>query len=153
MKFRFYQLLQLLVIALVVYAIAEPLMSYVDGGKVIEMENFRLASSNLTLSRSVMALGVLLIFAAVVNLFAFFVSLFSNFELQKRVTIFSMLIFAGYYIVLLIYSLIVVEGTPTVKLAILAPFVGLILNTVSFNLMRRHEAKIIAKASGFRLRD
>ena len=153
MKFRFYQLLQLLVVGLVIFALTEPVMSYVDGGQKTVMENFRLAVAGLTVSRSVMALGVLLIFSAVVNVFAFVVSLFSNFELQKRVSIFSMLVFAGYYIVLLIYSLVVVEGAPVVELGILLPFFGLLLNTVSFNLIRRQEAKIIARASGFRLRD
>lgn len=153
MKFRFYQLLQLLVVVLSVYALTEPIMSFVEGDTKAVVENFKLAYSNGDVSRSVMALGVLLVFAAAVNVFAFFVSLFSNFELQKRVSIFSMLVFAGYYIVLLIYSLILVEGTPTVELPILMPFFGLILNTVTFNLIRRQEAKIIAKASGFRLRD
>lgn len=153
MKFRFYQLLQLLVVILSVYALTGPIMSFVEGDKVAVIENFRLAYSNGDVSRAVMPLGVLLVFTAAVNLFAFFVSLFSNFELQKRVSIFSMLVFAGYYILLLIYSLILVEGTPTVELPILMPFFGLILNTVTFNLIRRQEAKIIAKASGFRLRD
>lgn len=146
-------MLQLLVVVLSVYALTEPIMSFVEGDTKAVVENFKLAYSNGDVSRSVMALGVLLVFAAAVNVFAFFVSLFSNFELQKRVSIFSMLVFAGYYIVLLIYSLILVEGTPTVELPILMPFFGLILNTVTFNLIRRQEAKIIAKASGFRLRD
>lgn len=153
MKFRFYQLLQVAIVALLIFAITEPLLRYIDGDRAAVVENFKLMFSDGDTSRSVMALGVLLVFAAVVNVFVLIVSLFSNFELQKRASILSMLVLTGYYIVLLIYSLIIVEGTPVVEPGILMPFVCMILNVVSFKLIRRQEAKIIAKASGFRLRD
>ena len=118
------------------------------------MSNFKLLAADGQVSRAVIALGALLVFAVVVNAFALMVSMFSNFELQKRTTILSLLVLAGYYILLLIYSfLLLADASLEVDLPILFPFFGIILNSVSFNLIRREEAKIIARATGFRLRD
>ena len=155
MKFRFYQLLSVASAVLLVLAMFGRVMSFTeaDGSKML-VDNFKLHSPGGEVSRSVMALGVLLIFAAAVNLFTLLVSLFSNFELQKRSVILSMLVLAGYYVLLLICSLLLVSGASiVVDLPILYPFFALILNAVSFNLIRRQEAKIIARAAGFRLRD
>ena len=155
MKFRFYQLFPIFVIALLVWAMIEPLMTFTEhNGEQMLMSNFKLLSHYGDVSWSVIALGVVLILATVVNLFAFLVSLFSNFELLKRSTILSMLLLAGYYIVLLIYSLILLNGVELeVDLPMLFPLFGLILNLVFFKLVAREEARIIAKASGFRLRN
>lgn len=155
MKFRFYQLLSVASAVLLVLAMFGQVMSFTeaDGSKML-VDNFKLLSPDGEVSRSVMALGVLLIFAAAVNLFTLLVSLFSNFELQKRSVILSMLVLTGYYVLLLICSLLLVSGASiVVDLPILYPFFALILNAVSFNLIRRQEAKIIARAAGFRLRD
>ena len=155
MKFRIYQLLPVLAIALLIWAMVEPIIKFTESnGAVTVMSNFKLLSADGQISRSVIALGALLIFAVVVNAFAVVVSLFSNFELQKRTTILSLLILAGYYILLLIYSFIMLDGASLeVDLPVLFPFFGIILNSIAFNLIRREEARIIAKASGFRLRD
>lgn len=155
MKFRIYQLLPVLAIALLIWAMVEPIIKFTESnGAVTVMSNFKLLAADGQISRSVIALGALLIFAVVVNAFAVVVSLFSNFELQKRTTILSLLILAGYYILLLIYSFIMLDGASLeVDLPVLFPFFGIILNSVAFNLIRREEARIIAKASGFRLRD
>ena len=155
MKFRIYQLLPVLAIALLIWAMVEPIIKFTESnGAVMVMSNFKLLAADGQISRSVIALGALLIFAVVVNAFAVVVSLFSNFELQKRTTILSLLILAGYYILLLIYSFIMLDGASLeVDLPVLFPFFGIILNSVAFNLIRREEARIIAKASGFRLRD
>lgn len=155
MKFRLYQLLQVAAIALFIWAMVEPIIKFTDAdGAVAVMSNFKILSADGEVSRSVMALGVLLVFAVVVNLFSLVVSMYSNFELQKRTTIISLLVLSGYYILLLIYSFIMLTDTSLeVDLPILFPFFGIILNSVSFNLIRREEAKIIARATGFRLRD
>ncbi|MBR5593993.1 MAG: DUF4293 family protein [Bacteroidaceae bacterium] len=155
MKFRIYQLLPVLAIALLIWAMVEPIIKFTESnGAVTVMSNFKLLAADGQISRSVIALGALLIFAVVVNAFAVVVSLFSNFELQKRTTILSLLILAGYYILLLIYSFIMLDGASLeVDLPVLFPFFGIILNSIAFNLIRREEARIIAKASGFRLRD
>ncbi|MBE6295685.1 MAG: DUF4293 family protein [Bacteroidaceae bacterium] len=155
MKFRLYQLLYVAVIALLVWAMVEPIIKFTEAdGSLTVMSNFKLLAADGQVSRSVIALGALLVFAVVVNAFALMVSMFSNFELQKRTTILSLLVLAGYYILLLIYSfLLLADASLEVDLPILFPFFGIILNSVSFNLIRREEAKIIARATGFRLRD
>lgn len=155
MKFRLYQLLYVAVIALLVWAMVEPIVKFTEAdGSLTVMSNFKLLAADGQVSRSVIALGALLVFAVVVNAFALMVSMFSNFELQKRTTILSLLVLAGYYILLLIYSfLLLADASLEVDLPILFPFFGIILNSVSFNLIRREEAKIIARANGFRLRD
>ena len=140
--------------AILIWAMAEPIIKFTESnGALTVMSNFKLAADG-QVSRSVIALGALLLFAVVVNLFALVVSLFSNFELQKRTTILSMLILAGYYVLLLIYSFILLDDASLeVDLPVLFPFFGIILNSIAFNLIRREEARIIARASGFRLRD
>ncbi|MBQ2808996.1 MAG: hypothetical protein IKJ61_03155 [Bacteroidaceae bacterium] len=155
MKFRFYQLFPVAVIALLVWAMIEPLMRFTEpGGEQMLMSNFKLLSHYGEVSWSVIALGIVLIFATIVNLFTFLVSFFSNFELMKRSSILSMLLIAGYYIVLLIYSLILLNGVELeVDLPMLFPLFALVLNMVFVKLVSRTEASIIAKASGFRLRD
>ena len=155
MKFRLYQLLYVAVIALLVWAMVEPKIKFTEAdGSLTVMSNFKLLATDGQVSRSVIALGAVLVFAVVVNAFALMVSMFSNFELQKRTTILSLLVLAGYYILLLIYSfLLLADASLEVDLPILFPFFGIILNSVSFNLIRREEAKIIARATGFRLRD
>ena len=142
--------------AILIWAMAEPIIKFTESnGALTVMSNFKLlAAADGQVSRSVIALGALLLFAVVVNLFALVVSLFSNFELQKRTTILSMLILAGYYVLLLIYSFILLDDASLeVDLPVLFPFFGIILNSIAFNLIRREEARIIARASGFRLRD
>jgi cellulose synthase/poly-beta-1,6-N-acetylglucosamine synthase-like glycosyltransferase len=141
--------------AILIWAMAEPIIKFTESNDALTvMSNFKLLAADGQVSRSVIALGALLLFAVVVNLFALVVSLFSNFELQKRTTILSMLILAGYYVLLLIYSFILLDDASLeVDLPVLFPFFGIILNSIAFNLIRREEARIIARASGFRLRD
>lgn len=155
MKFRFYQLFPVAVIVLLVWAMIEPVMKFTEpSGEQMLMSNFKLISHDGETSWAVIALGAVLILATVVNLFAFLVSMFSNFELLKRSTILSMLLLTGYYIVLLIYSLILLSGAELeVDLPMLFPLFGIILNMLFFKLVAREEARIIARASGFRLRD
>ena len=155
MKFRFYQLFPVAVIVLLVWAMIEPVMKFTEpSGEQMLMSNFKLLSHDGETSWAVIALGAVLILATVVNLFAFLVSMFSNFELLKRSTILSMLLLTGYYIVLLIYSMILLSGAELeVDLPMLFPLFGIILNMLFFKLVAREEARIIARASGFRLRD
>jgi hypothetical protein len=65
-----------------------------------------------------------------------------------------MLLFAGYYILFFVYTLILSGGTSmAIEVPMLYPFMALTLNLFAYLLLRRCEAKIIAKALGFRLRD
>ena len=123
-------------------------------GAVAEMTNFKYVATDGEVSRSVIALGIVLVFTAIVNLLGLVVSLYSNFELQKRITILTMLLFAGYYILFFVYTLILSgDASMALEVPMLYPFIALTLNLVTFMMIRRCEAMIIAKALGFRLRD
>ena len=155
MKFRSYQLLFVTSIALLIIALIKPIINiYEPTGVTAVMDNFSYMLVDGTVSRAVVALGVVLIVAVAVNAFAVFVSLFSNFALQKRSSILSMLLIAGYYILLLIYLLILTDDAAVEMLwPMFLPLIALAFNAITFVLVRRQEAKIIAKALGFRLRD
>ena len=155
MKFRFYQLMYVASLALTVLALLSPVVGFIEAdGAVAEMTNFKYTAPDGEVSRSVIALGVLLVFTALVNLLGLVLSLYNNFEMQKRVTILTMLLFAGYYILFFVYTLILSgDASMAIEVPMLYPFMALTLNLVAFLLLRRCEAKIIAKALGFRLRD
>ena len=155
MKFRSYQLLFISSIALLIVALVKPVVNLIEPtGVTAVMDNFSYMLADGTISRAVVALGVVLIAAVAVNAFAVFVSLFSNFALQKRSSILSMLLIAGYYILLLIYLLILTDDAAVEMLwPMFLPLIALAFNAITFVLVRRQEAKIIAKALGFRLRD
>ena len=155
MKFRFYQLLYVVSMALLIIALIKPIINIVEpNGMTSIMGNFGLAVADGSVSRAVVALGVVLIAAVAVNAFALLVSLYSNFALQKRSTILSMLLVAGYYVLLLVYLLILTDGAAVAMLwPMFMPLLSLAMGAIAFALVRRQEAKIIAKALGFRLRD
>ena len=155
MKFRFYQLMYVASLVLTVLALFAPVVGFTEpDGAISEMTNFKYTAADGEVSRSVIALGILLVFTAVVNLLGLIVSLFNNFELQKRITILTMLLFAGYYLLFFVYTLILSGDTSmAIEVPMLYPFMSLTLNLFAFLLLRRCEAKIIAKALGFRLRD
>lgn len=155
MKFRSYQLLFVASIALLIIALIKPIINVIEPtGVTAVMDNFSYMLADGTISHAVVALGVVLIAAVAVNAFAVFVSLFSNFALQKRSSILSMLLIAGYYILLLIYLLILTDDAAVEMLwPMFLPLIALAFNAITFVLVRRQEAKIIAKALGFRLRD
>jgi hypothetical protein len=84
-----------------------------------------------------------------------FVSLFQNFSLQKRSAIFNMLLLTGYYIVLLVFVLVLRVDILHIGIAwqLALPLVALILTAMSFYSIRTTEAKMLARANNFRLRD
>ena len=155
MKFRPYQLLFVLSLVLLIAAMVMPVVNMIEpNGATAIVDNFAYTSANGVVSHSVVALGVVLIMTALVNLFALLVSMFSNFALQKRSAILSMLLLAGYYILLLVYLLVLTADAAVAMLpAMFLPLIALASNAVAFTLVRKQEAKIIAKALGFRLRD
>ena len=155
MKFRPYQLLFVLSLALLIATMVMPIVNIIEpNGATAIVDNFAYTAADGAISHSVVALGVILIVAALVNLFALFVSMFSNFALQKRSAILAMLLLTGYYILLLVYLLVLTEGAAVAMLpAMFLPLTTIASNAVAFTLVRKQEAKIIAKALGFRLRD
>lgn len=159
MKFRFYQLYYVLAAVLLVATMCKTLLCVLAlNGATYTLGNFSLVAPDGTASYSVVALGVVLVVATLVNAFGLFVSLFSNFELQKRSSILSVLLLTGYYILLFIYVLLIINSdeeltTVSLEAAVMFPFTAMVLGVLSFLSARRTEAKILAKATGFRLRE
>ncbi len=154
MKFRSYQLFYLLSVVLIVATLCSTLMQIIEtSGATNELTNFKLIMSNDKVSFAPVALGVVLIVAGLVNLFGFIVAGFKNFELQKRVSILSILLIVGYYLLLGIYAWVLTTSSAIMELPLIYPFIVLVFNSLAFFAARRTEAAILAKASGFRLRD
>lgn len=155
MKFRSYQLFFVAAVALLIAALCMPVMLFIEpSGATFSLGNFSMQLPDGDSSYVACSLGVVLVVALLVNLFALLVSLFQNFELQKRTSILAMLLSAGYYILLLVFSFLLNEGAePYVQIATLLPFIALVLDMLAFLSIRRAEANIFARATGFRLRD
>ena len=162
MKFYIHHIYMLLaVVALIVCMCSPALITFVyHDMSSVSMSNFALhtvsmATAEASSSAASCALGVLLIVASLVSAFTMFVSLFQNFSLQKRSSIFNCCVLAGYYIVLLALVLILRGDTCMVDFdwQVCLPLVSLILTAMSFYSIRMTEAKLLARASNFRLRD
>lgn len=155
MKFRFYQLYFLLSAVLLVVAMCGNVAEIIEpSGATYDVGNFAISKPDGVRSYAVVALGVVLVAATLVNAFGLLVSLFNNFELQKRTSILSMLLITGYYVLLLLFILLLLnDASLAVKMEIMFPFISLVLGVLSFLSARRTEAAILAKATGFRLRD
>lgn len=155
MKFRLYQLLYVVAMALLVVAMMDNVACFIGAdGSTSVLDNFNYNLPDGSQSSSVVALGVVLIATVAVNAFALLVSLFSNFALQKRCAVLSMLLLAGYYVLLLVYSFILVdEAVVDMCKGMFMPLAAMAANAMAFVMTRRYEARIIAKAMGFRLRD
>ena len=162
MKFYLHHLYLLLgVVALIVCMCAPALVSFAyDDMTSASMSNFMLHSVAYNplvefSSATPCALGVLLIVSALVGVFTMFVCLFQNFALQKRCSIFNCCLLAGYYILFLVSVLVLRVDTRFVNLEwqVCLPFVALILTVMSLYSIRHAEAKMLARANNFRLRD
>lgn len=162
MKFYIHHLYLLLaIVALIVCMCTPSLITFVyQDMSSVSMSNFALHSVSMqqveaTSSAASCALGILLIVSALVSAFTMFVSLFQNFSLQKRCAIFNSCVLAGYYIVMLVFVLVLRGDTSMVDLnwQVCLPLVSLILTVMSFSSIRTTEAKMLARANNFRLRD
>ena len=161
MKFYIHHLYLLLaMVALIVCMCVPSLVTFVyEDLSSVSMNNFVLRQvvmgQEATSSATPCALGILLIVSALVAAFTMFVSLFQNFALQKRSAIFNCCVLAGYYLILLAFVLILRGDTRMVSLGWQAclPMVALIFNAMSFASIRHTEAKMLARANNFRLRD
>lgn len=162
MKFYIHHLYMLLaIVGLVVCMCSPALVTFVyQDMSTVEMGNFLLRSASLASPEPVSSampcvLGVLLIISALVGAFTMFVSLFQNFSLQKRSAIFNMLLLTGFYIVLLVFVLVLRVDVLHIGIAwqLALPLVALILTAMSFYSIRTTEAKMLARANNFRLRD
>ena len=153
--------LLLAVVALIVCMCTPALITFVyQDMSSVSMSNFALHSMSVTQpsdisSAASCALGILLIVSALVSAFTMFVSLFQNFSLQKRSAIFNCCVLAGYYIVMLAFVLILRGGERSVNVnwQVCLPLVALIFAVMSFSSIRHTEARMLARANNFRLRD
>ncbi len=151
----------LAIVALIVCMCTPSLATFVyQDHSSVAMGNFSLRSvlmpqAETTSSATSCALGVLLIVSALTSAFTMFLSLFQNFSLQKRSAIFNCCLLAGYYIVLLVFVLILRNEARLVDMSwqICLPLISLILTAMSFYSIRMTEAKMLARANNFRLRD
>lgn len=157
MKFYIHHLYLLLAVVALIACMCSPLITFFyQDEPAVEMTNFVLRRwAEGGSSATSCTLGILLIVSALVSAFTMFVSLFQNFALQKRSAIFNCCVLAGYYLVLLAFVLILRDDTRMVSLSwqICLPLVALIFNAMSFASIRNTEAKMLARANNFRLRD
>lgn len=162
MKLYLHHLYLLLAVVVIIVCLCSPaLITFVyEDLSSVGLGNFSLQKVSMTqleatTSPTPYALGILLIISVLVSLFTMFVSLFQNFSLQKRSAVFNCCILSGYYIVLLVFVLIMRGDTRMVEMnwPICLPLVSLILTSMSFYSIRTTEAKMLARANNFRLRD
>ena len=118
------------------------------------LTNFRLNYVEGGSSSALWALGTIMIITLAVGVFELLLSGFRNFVLQKRLLVFMMLLTVGYYIIFVIYVLLLKgEASFGPRPAAAFPLVCLVLEYMSLHGVAKAEAAIIARASGFRLRD
>ena len=157
MKFYIHHLYLLLAIVALIVCMCSPLITFFyQDMPTVEMTNFALKRwAESTSSAASCALGVLLIVSVLASAFTMFVSMFQNYALQKRSAVFNCCVLAGYYVVLLVFVLILRGDTRLVELnwQVCLPLVSLILSAMSFSSIRLTEAKLLARANNFRLRD
>lgn len=104
------------------------------------------------------SLMVISIIVSLLSLFTLFLVFYQNYALQKRMTIYTMLVTVGFLLTYAAYffyykahlDALMVEVT---WWAVAVPIVVLILLFMSFLAIRKKEASVILGASSFRLRD
>lgn len=157
MKIEFYlhQVWLALICILMFAALLLPIgqLSNAEGASA-ELTNFRLNFIEGDSASAMWGLGVIMIAILAVGVFELLLSGFRNFLLQKRLLVFMMLLTVGYYILFVVYVLLV-KGDASFgpRIAASFPLISLVLEYMTINGVSKAEATIIAKASGFRLRD
>ena len=157
MKIEFYlhQVWLALICILMFAGLLLPIGQLVNAeGASAELTNFRLNFVEGDSSGAMWALGAIMIIALAVGVFELLLSGFRNFVLQKRLLVFMMLLTIGYYIIFVIYVLLVKGDASFGPFPAAAfPLICLVLEYMSIHGVSKAEAQIIARASGFRLRD
>lgn len=123
-------------------------------GASAQLTNFRLNFIEGDHTGAMWAMGAIMIAVLGVGVFELLLSGFRNFVLQKRLLVFMMILTVSYYIPFVIYVLLVKGETafsPCIAAAF--PLICLVLEYMSIHGVSKAEAAIIARASGFRLRD
>lgn len=116
------------------------------------------ADESVVLNSAPWALMVLAIVLVLLSLFTLFLVFYQNYALQKRMTIYNMLISLGFILTYLVFffyydgKLEAIQSKMTLW-AIAIPAVVFILQMMSFWAIRKKEASVLFEASSFRLRD
>ncbi len=157
MKIEFYlhQIWLALICVLMFAGLLLPIGQLVNAdGASAELTNFRLNFVEGDSKGALWALGAIMIVILAVGVFELLLSGFRNFVLQKRLLVFMMLLTVGYYILFVIYVL-VIKGDASFGLEVASafPLISMILEYMTIHGVSKAEAAIIARASGFRLRD
>lgn len=157
MKIEFYlhQVWLALICILMFAGLLLPIGQLVNAeGASAELTNFRLNYIEGDSSGALWALGTIMIVTLAVGVFELLLSGFRNFVLQKRLLVFMMLLTVGYYILFVIYVLLL-KGDASFgpRIAAAFPLISLVLEYMSISGVSKAEATIIARTSGFRLRD
>ncbi len=157
MKIEFYlhQVWLALICVLMFAGLLLPVGQLVNAeGASAELTNFRLNFIEGDSSGAMWAMGAIMIVTLAVGVFELLLSGFRNFILQKRLLVFMMLLTAGYYILFVAYVLLMKgDATFTPYVASAFPLISVVLEYMTIHGVSKAEAHIIAKASGFRLRD
>ena len=157
MKIEFYlhQVWLALICVLMFAGLLLPVGELVNAdGASASLTNFRLNFIEGDSCGAMWGMGAIMIVILAVGVFELLLTGFRNFILQKRLLVFMMLLTVGYYILFTVYVLLL-KGEASFGLRVGAsfPLISLILEYMTIHGVSKAEADIIAKASGFRLRD
>ena len=123
-------------------------------GASASLTNFRLNFIEGDSCGAMWGMGAIMIVILAVGVFELLLSGFRNFILQKRLLVFMMLLTVGYYILFVLYVLLLKgDASFGIRVGASFPLISLILEYMTIHGVSKAEADIIAKASGFRLRD
>lgn len=114
--------------------------------------------NNEIMSSAPWAMMVLLIVIVAISLFTLLLTFFQNYELQKRLTIFNILVLVGFLVLYGIFYFYYKNKLDSIDSYIewwvtAIPVVALILNIMTLNAIRSSEAAVLKEATSFRLRD
>ena len=118
----------------------------------------KLAAGNETLSYAPWALMALAVLIILCSLFTLFLVFYQNYALQKRMTIFTMLVILGFILTyggffFYYQSQLEAVASQITWWAVAVPVVVLILQFMAFLAIRKKEATVLFEASSVRLRD
>ena len=155
------QKLYLLVSAVLMAVVSQSALAefVVQGdGHRYSLSCLKLAAGNETLSYAPWALMALAVLIILCSLFTLFLVFYQNYALQKRMTIFTMLVILGFILTyggffFYYQSQLEAVASQITWWAVAVPVVVLILQFMAFLAIRKKEATVLFEASSFRLRD
>lgn len=153
---RIYLLLAAVLMGVVSQSVLAEYMAGADG-MTYSLGCWKLSdTAGQTISSTPWALMVLAVLVVLLSLFTLFLVFYQHYALQKRMTIYGMLVtvgfmatFAGYFFY---YDGMLEAVTSRLTMWAVVPVVVVILQFMSFLAICKKEAAVLAEASNFRLR-